>query len=100
MREERGTIIDIDYYRELGKANCNTEGSQHYKDIREDGGIDAIEIAILNNTFEDFAITNIVKYILRFKKTRNIEDLKKVSDYAHLLCGVEIEKTNKEIFRD
>jgi len=91
MREERGTIIDIDFYREIGEDYCKTNGSEHYQEIRNNGGIDAIEIAILNNTFEDFAITNIVKYILRFKKTRNIEDLKKVSDYAHLLCGVERE---------
>lgn len=92
MREEKGTIIDINYYRELGKEFCNTEGSQHYKEIREENGIDAIEIAILNNTFEDFAITNIIKYILRFKRTRNIEDLRKISDYAHILCGVEMDK--------
>lgn len=99
MREERDTIIDINYYRNLGKEYCKTNGSEHYEDIREDGGIDAIEIAILNNTFEDFAVTNILKYILRWKKTRNPEDLKKVVDYGHILCGVKIDKANEEIIR-
>lgn len=87
-----GKILDIDYYRTAGKNHCNTEGSQHYVNIREDGGIDAIEIAIANGKFEDFAVVNIIKYILRFGDTRSLLDLKKVADYAHILCGVEINK--------
>lgn len=90
MEKERDIIIDINHYRALGRVYCETKGSEHYEDIREDGGIDAIEIAILNNTFEDFAVTNVLKYILRWKKTRNPEDLKKVVDYGHILCGVEL----------
>lgn len=85
-----GRTIDIDFYRTAGKLHCNTEGSEHYVDLREDGGIDAIEMAIVNNKFEDFAIVNIIKYALRFGKTRNLKDLKKISDYAHILCGVEL----------
>lgn len=85
-----GKVFDINHYRNLGKEYCNTEGSQHYVDIRENGGIDAIEIAIINNKFEDFAVTNVIKYILRFVETRNPDDLKKVVDYAHILCGVEL----------
>lgn len=86
-------IIDsIDMIRTLGKEYCVTDGNNHYSEIRKDKGVDAIEIAIKNNVFEDFAITNIVKYALRFKKTRNKDDLKKIADYAHLLCGVEINK--------
>jgi hypothetical protein len=33
-----------------------------------------------------------IKYATRFKQTRNLDDLKKVSDYAHLLCGLELSK--------
>ena len=86
------TIDSINMIRTLGKEYCVTDGSNHYSEIRKDEGIDAIEIAIKNNVFEDFAITNIVKYALRFKKTRNKDDLKKIADYAHILCGVEINK--------
>lgn len=96
MEKERELNIDINYYRGMGVDFCETDGSNHYSQIREENGIDAIEIAILNNTFEDFAITNILKYILRFKKTRNPDDLKKVADYAHILCGIELDEKEGE----
>lgn len=81
--------------RKLGRDYCQTEGSDHYVKLREHG-VDAIEVAMANDIFEDFAITNIIKYALRFKKTRNLEDLKKVSDYSHILCGVELSKETKD----
>ena len=74
--------------RDLGRDYCQTEGSTHYKK----SSIEPIEYAIANNKFEDFAVTSIVKYITRFGETRNKNDLKKVADFAHLLCGVEIDK--------
>lgn len=77
--------------RGLGREYCQTEGSQHYK---ASNNIEPAEYAMANGTFEDWAITNIVKYITRFKVTRNKDDLKKVADFAHLLCGVEIDKDN------
>lgn len=86
---------DINYYRDIGIHRCQTRGSEHYSKIREQNGIDAIEIAILNGIFEDFAITNIVKYALRFKQDRELNDLKKIADYAHILYGVEYEKKMK-----
>jgi len=92
--------MNIHEIRELGKNFCQTVGSQHYVKIRENGGIDAIEIAMANGIFEDFAITNMVKYALRFKHTRNLDDLKKVSDYSHILCGVELSKENKPKMQD
>ena len=75
--------------REAGRNYCcNTEGSAHYKE----GGIEPFDLLIAKGVAEDFAIGNMVKYAIRFKQTRNLDDLKKVSDYAHLLCGVEILK--------
>lgn len=75
--------------RELGRRFCcETEGSKHYKQ----GGIEPFDLMIAKGIAEDFAVGNMVKYAIRFKLTRNLEDLKKVSDYAHLLCGVEILK--------
>lgn len=82
------TIDSIYAIRELGRDYCQTEGSTHYKT----SVIEPAEYAMANDTFEDWAITNVVKYITRFKITRNKDDLKKVADFAHLLCGIEIKK--------
>lgn len=70
---------------------CSTEGSDHYKE----GGLEPLDLMIAKGIVEDFCIGNISKYAFRFKKTRNLEDLKKVSDYAHILCGVELGKVDK-----
>lgn len=69
---------------------CNTEGSDHYKE----GGVEPLDLMIAKGMIEDFCIGNMSKYAFRFKKTRNLEDLKKVSDYAHILCGVELNKSD------
>jgi hypothetical protein len=72
----------------LGTEYCNTEGSTHYKN----GDIEPIDLYISKDIHEDFFLGSIIKYASRFKVTRNINDLKKIADYAHLLCGVEIDK--------
>lgn len=83
------TLPSIYEVRQLGREFCNdTEGSEHYKG--DDKNIEPAEYAIQNDFAEDWIITNIVKYITRFKKTRDINDLKKISDYTHILCGIEI----------
>jgi len=83
--------MNIHEIRELGKNFCQTVGSAHYRE----NSIDPIEYAIANNMIEDFCLINIIKYASRFKHIRNLDDLKKVSDYSHILCGVELEKKNK-----
>ena len=77
--------------RKLGRDYCQTEGSKHYKNANS---IEPIDLIISKGLIEDFCLANIIKYASRFKKTRNLEDLKKVSDYAHILCGVELDKAN------
>ena len=67
---------------------CDTEGSEHYKE----GGIEPLDLMISKGIVEDFCIGNMIKYATRFKKTQNLNDLKKVSDYAHILCGAKILK--------
>lgn len=90
-KKEFPTVYEI---RKLGKENCQTEGSDHYKGNPDE--IEPLEYAVQNGMFEDWAIINIVKYATRFKKSRNIKDLAKVADYAHILCGVEILKEEKK----
>lgn len=88
---QNGKLIPSIYaIRKLGVDYCKTGGSEHYKAGQDN--IEPIEYAIQNMIFEDFAITNIIKYASRFKNGRNKNDLKKVADYAHILCGVEIMK--------
>ena len=76
--------------RKLGREFCQTEGSEHYKDTE----IEPIELTIAIGAGEGFCIGSILKYAVRFKKTGNIEDLKKVSDFAHILAGIELDKDN------
>ena len=78
--------------RHAGREYCNdTEGSEHYKQ----GGLEPMDLYISKGLAEDFCICNMVKYAIRFKKTRNLADLRKVSDYAQILCGVELGKAKE-----
>ncbi len=79
--------------RAAGRNYCvGTEGSEHYKE----GGLEPIDLMASKGILEDFCIGNIIKYATRFKKTRNLVDLKKVSDYSHILAGLEIGKEQNE----
>ena len=84
--------VNVYYLRALGRDYTVTEGSEHYKG----GGIEPVEFAMANGRFEDFAIVNITKYAERFSRTRNTDDLKKVVDYANILCGIELDKKSGE----
>ena len=83
-------MLTVYQAREAGKEFCKTEGSDHYKNTN----IEPAEYAIENGMFEDWAIMNIVKYVTRFKATRDLNSLKKAADYVHILCGVEIHYKN------
>jgi len=85
--------MSIHDVRKLGREYCQTDGSQHYRE----NSIDTIEYAIANGMIEDFCLINIIKYASRFKHTRKLDDLKKVSDYSHILAGVELEKQGAEV---
>ena len=79
------TIYEI---REAGRRYCYTEGAPHYKK----DGPEPIELTIARGHGEGFCIGSILKYAGRFSKTRNLDDLKKIADYAHILCGLELAK--------
>jgi len=88
--------MSIHDVRKLGREYCQTDGSQHYRE----NGINPIEYAIANGMIEDFCLINIIKYASRFKHTRKLDDLKKVSDYAHILAGVELSKSKDRVCGD
>lgn len=78
--------------REAGREYCTTEGSNHYKSSNV---IEPMDLIIAKGLAEDFCLANIIKYASRFKKTQNLEDLRKISDYSHILCGTKlIEKSH------
>jgi len=86
-------MISIHDVRQAGREYCQTEGSKHYRDLK----IDPSEFAIANHMAEDFFIMNIIKYASRFKITRCLEDLKKASDYAQILCGLELAREKEKV---
>lgn len=79
--------------REIGKKYCQTEGSKHYKGK----GLEPIDVLLTNSMAEDFCLGNIIKYAIRFKDKRNPDDLKKIADYAHILCGIELFKKEQSV---
>lgn len=74
--------------RHAGREYCNTEGSKHYKG----GDVEAMDLITSLGLQDGFCLGSMIKYSARFNQTRNLDDLKKVSDYAHILCGVEMER--------
>ena len=72
--------------RHKGIEYCQTEGSDHYKE----NGIEPIDLIMSTGYDEGFFLGNVIKYATRYKRTHNLEDLKKCADYAHLACGAEL----------
>ena len=83
--------MNIYEIRKLGREYCQTEGSEHYK-----GEIEPIDLIVSKGLGVDFCLGNIIKYAGRYVKTKNLNDIKKVSDYAHILCGIEINQDSFE----
>jgi hypothetical protein len=71
-------------YRKLGREFCETEGSEHYKG----NDIEPFDLIHAQGLAENWCLGNIIKYAGRFPKSGNLNDLKKIVDYAQLLCGM------------
>ena len=84
--------MNIYEIRQAGKDYCQTEGSEHYK---TENKVEPIELIIALGHGEGFCIGSIIKYAARFKRTQNLDDLKKVSDYSHILCGIKLDREPK-----
>jgi len=84
--------MNIYEIRKMGREFCQTEGSEHYKTVDK---LEPIDLIIAKGLIEDFCLANIIKYASRFKATQNLDDLKKVSDYSHILCGCKIKQGNE-----
>ena len=90
----RKNSMNIYEIRKAGREYCQAEGSEHYK---ADNKLEPIDLIIAKGLAEDFCLANIIKYASRFKKTQKLEDLRKISDYAHILCGVKINEGEAEV---
>lgn len=89
-------VPTLDEVRVRGKVFCQTEGSQHYQAEEGEGNIEPLDLMIAKGMAEDFCLGSIIKYATRFKKTRNPKDLKKVSDYAHIMAGIELYRKGED----
>ncbi len=85
------TIYEI---RKAGREYCQTEGSEHYKAVDK---LEPIDLIIAKGLAEDFCLANIIKYAARFKQTQKLDDLKKISDYSHILVGVKLGDAKQEL---
>ena len=77
------------------EASSKTDGSEHYKS--SDSGAEPLDIAIKNGTFMGFCLGSIMKYADRYNRTKNLKDLLKLADYAHLALGHELLTKDLEI---
>lgn len=78
--------MNVHEARQKGIDYCQTEGSKHY--ITD--SVQPMDLIMALGHTEGFCIGSIIKYASRFNRTRNPEDLKKVADYAHILCGYKL----------
>ena len=72
--------------RRRGEEYCQTDGSDHYMLP----GVEPMDLIISLGYAEHFCLASIIKYAARYGETGNPEDLKKIADYAHILCGVQL----------
>ena len=93
MRTRVADWLSSQEVREIGTNYCQTTGSAHYKA----GSVEALDLIIAKGFGEHFCLGNVIKYAARFSKTRNLEDLKKAVDYAHIVCGLEITSNQPEV---
>jgi len=56
-----------------------------HKDKYCKGGIETIEFIKAKFSLEDFALANVIKYVTRYKVTRNPEDLLKAGHYLAMV---------------
>ncbi|WP_461369540.1 DUF3310 domain-containing protein [Candidatus Darwinibacter acetoxidans] len=78
--------------RERGKEYCQTQGSDHYIVP----GVEPMDLIISLGYAEHFCLASIIKYAARYGETGNPEELKKIADYAHILCGVQLAEDGDE----
>lgn len=76
--------------RDIGRRHCKTEGSAHYKHGEQ---VEPLDLMISAGIAKDFCLGNIIKYAARFKESGDVTDLRKISDYAHILAGLQIGDT-------
>ena len=78
--------------RAVGRDYCNdTEGSDHYKG----GDVEPLDLIISKGLTEGFCIGSIIKYVVRYLETQNLQDLRKACDYIQIFCGVEMSKPSE-----
>lgn len=84
--QDNGTLTVYDA-RKAGQDYCaDFQGSDHYKSA----GVEPMDLLIASGMALDFSLGNVIKYARRYKNTKNIKDLVKMVDYAHIGLGLEV----------
>lgn len=76
-------------------SSIKQRGSNHYKT----GTTEPIDLISAGGMMRDFALSNIIKYAFRNRKTArkviNIDDLEKIKHYCDILISEELKKRDK-----
>lgn len=83
---------DVYYYRALGQKYCKTDGSSHYRV----GEVEPLDLIVARGYAQHHILASIIKYASRFPHKQHLDDLRKIADYAHILCGLTLAEKEDE----
>jgi hypothetical protein len=90
-KADAGKLPDVYQARARGREFCRTEGAAHY----QAPGAEPLDLIISCDYSEGFCVGGAIKYAGRYRRTRNLEDLKKAVDLLQIYCGAELLKPER-----
>ena len=91
VQADKAGLPDVYQARARGREFCQTEGAAHY----QAPGAEPMDLIISRDYSEGFCVGGAIKYAGRYKRTRNLEDLKKAVDLLQIYCGAELLKPER-----
>jgi len=79
--------------RAAGREYCRTEGAAHY---HQAPGAEPLDLIISCDYSEGFCIGGAIKYAGRYRRTRDLDDLKKAVDLLQIYCGVRLAEREQD----
>lgn len=90
-------MIDVYTARKTGRKYCNdTEGSKHYVQP----GVEAMDLIISLGYHKGYCLGSAIKYLSRFKRTKQLGDLRKASDMIHIYVGAELKRRGVKLWKN
>ena len=91
-KADAGNPPDVYQARARGREFCRTEGAAHY----QAPGAEPLDLIISRDYSEGFCVGGAIKYAGRYRRTRDLEDLKKAVDLLQIYCGAELLKAERQ----